>query len=141
MLRLDRELCSCAGDLSKFNENKDITVKNDKIGIFTGEGEVGIVMKVEDEVKIVTVAKAEKIDITSMREAINREVNGLDDDRELSTAGAAADVSQIKTERAEAGPGPAARGRGAAEDDMLGMGLTTPMRLSAKQKGDTLDFT
>ena len=92
MVRLDRELCSCAGDLSKYKEISTKQVVMESSSRLVEEG--GVVA-----------LKPLKVDIFSMN-----------DIKAINVAAVLEDNEGVK-------------------EDMKGMGLTTPLRLSSKQKG------
>lgn len=96
MVRLDRELCSCAGDLSKYIEKP--------------VDQVAVESSSRQEKKEAVV----KVDIFSMKDAATTRTDG-------------AEFAKSNDNEKEKNEG--------AEEDMKGMGLTTPLRVSPKQKG------
>ena len=94
MVRLDRELCSCAGDLSKY---KEISTKQVVMESSSSQVEEGGLLK------------PLKVDIFSMNDVT-----------------ANSEVAVLENYEGE-------------KEDMKGMGLTTPLRISSKQKGSYVD--
>ena len=115
MVRLDRELCSCAGNLDKYNE-KAISEKKEKEEIDR------VIMAKEMEIKekeMAEITMKMKADITSMKD-IKKEKEGTIDEVILLK-----EVVKVEKEVEKE----------VERDDMDGMGLTTPLRINSKQKG------
>ena len=115
MVRLDRELCSCAGNLDKYNE-KAISEKKEK------EEFDRVLMAKEMEMKekeMAEITMKMKADITSMKD-IKKEKEGIMDEVILLK-----EVVKVENEVEKE----------VERDDMDGMGLTTPLRINSKQKG------